>query len=279
LEKRDRPTSSDPASGDAERPRGLLNPDLGGHVHEAPNLPPSSDLVFCIRSFWAVRWDLRGRDPYHPQVVAYPAVNMVLERGNSRVVGPLRRRFIGRLEGAGQILGITFHPGAFFPFLGRPVADLTDKMIQLGSLFAIDVARLEETVLAPHDDRACIERAESFLRERLPPRDDQADHARAIVERVAADSDLTTVDAVAGAFQINKRALQRLFSRYVGIGPKGVIQIFRLQEAVARLQSDDPPSIADLAAELGYYDQAHFVSAFKAVAGKAPSAYVRSLRR
>jgi AraC-like DNA-binding protein len=70
----------------------------------------------------------------------------------------------------------------------------------------------------------------------------------------------------------SKRTLQRLFREYVGVSPKWVLQRVRLHEAAERMaggEGDWPR----LALELGFFDQAHFIKAFKAVIGLTPGDY------
>ena len=46
-----------------------------------------------------------------------------------------------------------------------------------------------------------------------------------------------------------------------------------MQEAAAALAAPDAPSLADLAAELGFADQAHLTREFRAVIGETPRRY------
>ena len=68
----------------------------------------------------------------------------------------------------------------------------------------------------------------------------------------------------------SKRTLQRLFREYVGVTPKWVLQRVRLHEAADRM-ADGEQDWPRLALELGYFDQAHFIKAFKAVIGLSPA--------
>jgi AraC-like DNA-binding protein len=77
---------------------------------------------------------------------------------------------------------------------------------------------------------------------------------------------------------MNKRTLQRLFAKYVGVSPKWVIQRYRLHEAAEQLAAGSSIGQAALAADLGYSDQAHFVRDFKSVVGMTPLAYARQAR-
>ena len=75
--------------------------------------------------------------------------------------------------------------------------------------------------------------------------------------------------------RMSRRTLQRLFSEYIGVGPKWVIRRFRLHEAAGRIDAGGAVDWARLALELGYSDQTHFIKDFKAIVGQTPTAYVR----
>lgn len=54
-------------------------------------------------------------------------------------------------------------------------------------------------------------------------------------------------------------------------------QRYRLHEAAERLADEPGADLADLASELGYADQAHFVRDFKRPIGHPPGAYARRI--
>jgi len=90
---------------------------------------------------------------------------------------------------------------------------------------------------------------------------------------------LETVDQIEPEFHAGSRQLQRIFSEYVGIGPKWVIQRYRLLDAADRVASGKVVDWASLALDLGFADQAHFIRDFKKLVGCAPAAYARKLER
>ena len=51
-----------------------------------------------------------------------------------------------------------------------------------------------------------------------------------------------------------------------------------LERAKALLERDDPPALARLAFECGYYDQSHLGNEFRRIAGTTPAAYAASRR-
>jgi AraC-like DNA-binding protein len=103
-------------------------------------------------------------------------------------------------------------------------------------------------------------------------------HVAQIVHAVAGDRTILRVDDIVALYGLNKRTLQRLFAKYVGVSPKWVIQRYRLHEAAARLAGSPDVSHAALASDLGYSDQAHFVRDFKKIVGMSPAAYGRGMR-
>ena len=66
---------------------------------------------------------------------------------------------------------------------------------------------------------------------------------------------------------MSTRSLQRLFAAYVGLSPKAVLARYRLQDAAASIDAGEVTDLAGLAAELGWFDQAHFSRDFRAVVG------------
>jgi AraC-like DNA-binding protein len=175
------------------------------------------------------------------------------------------------------VFGIKFLPGAFYPFLKLPVSRITDKVIGIREVFDVDAEALEDSIMSQEEDRPMIELAEGFLRKRLPDRDENVIEVRRIVDRIMADRGITRVDHIVERLGLNKRALQRLFSQYVGVSPKWVIKRYRLHEASEQLASGDAVDLSKMAVDLGYFDQSHFIKDFKSIVGKSPAEYAKSL--
>ena len=109
----------------------------------------------------------------------------------------------------------------------------------------------------------------------LPPAPADAPLLRSLVGAAMHDRSLTTVEALRARGGLHLRELQRWFRDAVGVSPKWVIQRYRLHEALLALEQGQA-TVAQLAADLGYADQAHFARDFRRVVGVAPSAYAAS---
>jgi AraC-like DNA-binding protein len=257
-------------------PRGILESVPGGGLFRHERIGPATDLEHVVQHFWTVSWDLTGHGPAIRETLPHPVVHMVIGRNVSRVAGIAGGRFTRVLSGAGRVFGVKFRPGGFQPFAGGSVSRLTGREVPLAQVFGPAGTRLGRAVLAAGDDTpARIALAEAFLRERLPPPDPNVLLAGRIVDHAERDRQVVRVEDLAEWSGLSTRALQRLFSRYVGVGPKWVIRRYRLHEALEVLAAGGPADWPKVALSLGYFDQAHFINDFKALVGRTPAGYAR----
>lgn len=264
----------------AGKPRGVLHPQLAQGRFQHERQLPSAPLTELVEHYWFVRWDLRGVPPQQQATLPHPNVHLVVEHGDAQVYGVHTDRFERRLEGLDFAFGVKFKAAGFQPFLRAPVATLANRAMPAHAIFG-DEARTLVRRIAPDDGAddmaAMCAVANDFLLARLPPPDPDVARANALVAAIAADLGMTSVERLMATAAMDKRAVQRLFQKYVGIGPKWVIKRYRLHEAIAQMQDGAAVSWTTLAQELGYYDQAHFGRDFRALVGQSPSEYARML--
>jgi AraC-like DNA-binding protein len=261
----------------ADPPRGVLKGDAPSRPFRHERYHPSPDLAPYVEHFWTVEWDLRGQPPYRAETLPHPSVHMIFEPRGSRIRGPATAKFSRLLRGKGGVFAVKFTPAGFHPFARVPVSKFTDSVVALRTVFGANALALDRAVRAERAEAARIEIVEAFLRRRLREPDADVQRVSGIVYQTAGDRTLVKVDDLVKRFATNKRTLQRLFIKYVGVSPKWVIQRYRLHEAAARL-AGGPVDHAALAAELGYSDQAHFARDFKVIVGMPPAAYARAAR-
>lgn len=254
---------------DAAPPRGVLSRAPEGAI-EHRRVQLRGPLAERIAHGWWVRWTLER--PFVAQTLSHPTVHLVFEPpGPARVVGVPRRRFERRLVGEGFVFGLKFRPAAFSEIVDD-VSELTNQRVEARTVLR-DLARLERDIAKSGSIEDCLEAVEARLR--LPPLTFEAKAVRDLVERLERDRSFIRVEQVADALGVDVRTLQRLFRRHVGVSPKWVLSRYRLHEAAASLDRTPRPSLATLAMELGYADQAHFTRDFTRVIGEPPRAWAR----
>jgi len=268
--------------------RGLLHP---AETEQTANLrrdaPVADRLQPFVERYWSVSWDLTGRQPFRSEVLSHPSVNVSVESGTHPRFGfalpavlvhaVVTRRFTVDLVGAGRTIAVKFRPGGFAAFTG--VLPARNTVAPLRSEFALEPTVLLRDVLAEGDHDAAAAVLDAAL-EVLAPEPSRAYlDLLELLDRMAADRSLVRVDQVAALGAMSVRSLQRLFAGYVGVSPKAALARYRLQDAAAVIDAGAFGDLAELAASLGWFDQAHFSRDFRAVVGTTPSAYLQRARQ
>jgi AraC-like DNA-binding protein len=263
--------------------RGVLRPALAAERFTLARHEPSAPLAPFVDLYWIVRWDLRGQPDYEQTILPHPNVNLAFEESGAGIFGVDRKLFSRRLAGQGKALGIRFRPGGFRPFWGAPVSQLTDRVVPATQLFGPAAEQTRKLIMsadaAPDADAVAradaemVAHAEALLLAVLPDPDPAVAQAATLVALIVGDPALRRVDQLAAASGLTVRGLQRLFAEYVGVSPKWVMRRARLHEAAQRADSGVPVDWAELAADLGYADQAHLTRDFTATLGVPPTRY------
>jgi AraC-like DNA-binding protein len=257
-----------------DKVRGVLWPAAGGEFQHG-RVAASEPLRSVVQHFWSVRWDLRGAKPFVPETLPHPNVHLVFEAEGARIAGVHTGRFTTQLNDSGWVFGVKFRPGAFRPYFGRSVASLRNRSVRIDEVFGAEGAALAREVSDLSGDAEKAAAVERFLKARKAPSDPNVERVGNIVDEIAESREIVAVEQVVERWPCGKRALQQLFSSYVGVGPKWVINRYRLHEAVERLQAGAQINFTELAMELGYFDQAHFIRDFRKLVGCTPAAFAR----
>jgi AraC-like DNA-binding protein len=259
-----------------EVPKGLLDRRHSEAKFELRRYDPgNSTMAEIVSHYWVVAWDLTGQPAYESESLPYPNVHMVFQRGSSGIFGVPRGKFVRRLTGKDRAFGISFRPGGFHALVQTPVHRFTNRRTLIVDVFGGAGQELEEAMLRTEDDLERIGVAEGFFHARAVRIEPAGEFACHVVDRIAGDRNMLKVEDVARAEGVSRRKLERVFREYVGVGPKWVVQRFRLFEAAESLARDPDASPADLAQQLGYTDQAHFSRDFKMMVGCSPGDYAR----
>lgn len=267
--------------GEARARAGILHPSRAVERIDVGRVGPSPVISGFVDYIWSVVWNCP--EPHVQEVVPRPVIHLTAEVHDGRprllVNGVMRKRFERRLTGQGRTVAAAFRPGGFRPFLGSGVRDLTDRIVPVGEVTGfpargVDDAEVAARLLDPSVDTATAAHIlDRWLVERCPPPDPVASEIARLVELAEADPSITRADHLAALSGVGLRTLQRQFTEYVGVGPKWVVQRFRLLDVAAAAHAGGPVDWAALAAELGYSDQSHLIRAFTALVGRPPASY------
>jgi AraC-like DNA-binding protein len=189
------------------------------------------------------------------------------------ITGVATRRFDVDVRGWGRVVGVRFRPGGLAALSGHPAAAWTDRTVPAVDALPVDLcARLADPDLAASPDEWGAV-AEAGLLAMPAAADPRYDEVLDIVDDMLADRSLLTATEVAARHGVTLRTLQRLFTHYIGVGPKWVLARYRMHDVVTELDEGYAGTLTDLAHRYGWYDQAHFTGDFTALVGVTPGQY------
>jgi AraC-like DNA-binding protein len=182
-----------------------------------------------------------------------------------------------RLEAAGPVdcIGVRLQPAAGAAFFPGTVARLRDRVVDLAALdprfsraFAATARRF-----APGEEAPLW----TLLARRVAGRAVDT-RVAAAVARVESSAGRTRVDALAREASLSTRGFQNRFRAAVGLTPKEFARLTRLQATLRALDGSDA-SIAAVAADGGFADQAHVTRELRRATGHTPAKLRDELRR
>jgi AraC-like DNA-binding protein len=267
----------DPEAGPA---RGVFRRGLKAGTMRHVRRRPAADLASWISHYWIIRWDLRGSPPYVAENLPHPNVHLIFEDGSATIAGVQTHKFSRLIEGEGRVFGVKFRPGGFRPFYESPISTLADRRVPARRVFGKDLSALEHIVSSSSStEHEKVNATNAFFLARLPEPDPVASLAGELVDLVLQEPDIRTVADLSRRAGMGQRSLQRVFGEYVGASPKWVIRRYRLHELIETFNAGDTPDWAQLALDLGYFDQAHLINDFKSMVGYSPTAYRKLISR
>lgn len=245
-------------------------------------IAPPGDLAPYVDRLW-LRTTVRGEAGRVHRVLPDGCVDVIVhaDRGSAELVGTMTRA-LKVAGGPAQMVAVRFKPGTAAAVARCSLAELTDREADVAELgiaggLVDRVCDPQRRAAAPPlspkiplaaADHARITALVAWLREQLagaPPPDPRVARAVALLS-----SGEARVDEVAGMLGVTRQHLARSFRREVGITPKQLARIARMQRFAAALRRGG--DLARLAAELGYFDQSHLSHELRDLVGLTPAA-------
>ncbi|WP_104525433.1 helix-turn-helix transcriptional regulator [Blastococcus atacamensis] len=255
----------------------LRTPDDASHVMY--RYPAPVEFEGFLQRFWIPVWSVPPGQEAAQRVLQYPVSLVVVAPDYARFYGVVSGLSTTTLTGSGWAVGVMCAPAAGALIAGGPMSDHTDRHVDvaevLGGAGETLTLRVRSAMAAdPHAvdaHEAAMVAVADALRPFLPV-DDDGLLVNDVVAFVEGDREVTRVAQICERFGLSERALQRLVHRRLGLTPKWLIQRRRLQEAAERLRTG-PAGLGEVAALLGYADQAHFTRDFARVTAMTPGQF------
>lgn len=182
-------------------------------------------------------------------------------------------------------IGVRFRPGGAYPFLGIPLSEFSEHVVDIELLWgasAIETLR-QRLHEASSPAAQCLVLVQTLLEK--AGKNLQMNSTVDIALRYILGAEEPSIRDIATTIGISHKHLLRQFDKYVGLTPKALSRIQRFQRSLQLLkrsadaQFTNPTayrSLTEIAYESSYYDQSHFVHEFEAFTCMKPTEYIQN---
>lgn len=251
-------------------------------IHERPAPEPLKEYVRCIRVI--------GVEPTAPEPRAArmlpcgcPELFIHASDANPRCVlhGQMSRAPVpgsspgrtGQAHPHGtEAVTFRFLPDGAAALFGLRMDAMTDRRASLAEICGRTGRQFEERSDHWRTMEERIAAGTEFLLARKP-RSAPDPLVRDLVQRIEECRGQVALAALKRSFAISARQLERRFTLAVGLTPKLFARIMRLSWFAEHAERCADRTLADIAREVGYFDQAHLNHDFKALMGVSPREY------
>jgi AraC-like DNA-binding protein len=170
-----------------------------------------------------------------------------------------------------KTIGIRFKPYGLYACLGLSCDELTEKTVSLNDLSiprlnncwkllknALDEVEIKNVLLSIFEIRYNIDSSVCDA-----------------VEKILKSKGNLSVKELVKNYGISQRSLELKFQKFIGLTPKELLKIYRLNNFLVRFSSHPSEKLTSLAYEIGYYDQAHLNHDFLNTTGLAPKTFMK----
>lgn len=189
------------------------------------------------------------------------------------ITGSHTASYVSDIAADEPVIAIHFRPGGAFPFFGIPLSELENTSVGLDQVWGRDGLELHERLIDASSAAARFGIVERFLLSRpwsSVNRDPCVGAAMTAIE----NNPSVRMAEIRDLVGMSTKRLIAAFRAEIGLSPKAFARIRRLQAAL-RLLNAGSIGGARIAADVGYFDQAHFVREFRSFTGMTPTQYAQ----
>jgi AraC-like DNA-binding protein len=170
-----------------------------------------------------------------------------------------------------RMLVVQFTCNGLFRLLQQPLpAVAAAPLLPVTAVWGAAGQQLAESICEAGTQAAQAALLDEFLLAQLPACPPPGYLVQAAVQYIRSREGQVNVAAVCDHLGVNYKWLERNFRNQLGITPKTYIDTTRFLHAYFSMEQPRQ-NLTSVALQHGYYDQAHFIKAFKKHTGKVPS--------
>jgi hypothetical protein len=251
---------------------------------------PHPDLSPFVKCYWILEVPADGESE-RQRILPDGCIEMIVVLGDdvkrytsgddfiiqprAMVLGQITEPFFVEPTGQVNSFAVRFYPYGFTSFVNVPLVNLANKETPIEELFEEEKIKVVvQEIENAADTNQRIEIIEAFLLGVLKSETTIDYIVKTTVDVLLASGGSTPIKAILTDDLSKRRQLERNFLKQVGMSPKQLGKVVRLQTALKMLLTNQSGSLTQIAYESEYYDQAHFSKDFREFTGINPKEFL-----
>jgi len=219
----------------------------------------------CIEMFFILGDDVKR----------YTSEDKFIIQPREMVLGQTTKPFYIEPTGYVNSFAVRFYPYGFASFVSTPIKKLANKETPLALLFGEKSSKeLAQKIIQAADTQKRIEIIEGFLLDRLSDKATIDNIVKTTIDTIFLTKGSASINTILKDDLSKRRQLERKFLKQIGMSPKQLGKVIRLQTALKMLLNRQSENLTAIAYESEYYDQAHFTKDFKEFTGTTPKDFM-----
>lgn len=252
--------------------------------------PPHPDLKSAVKFFWTL--EIPAQPDVQRQLILpdgcidiifilgddvkrYTSGDDFIIQPREMVLGQITEPFYVEPTGSVNSFAARFYPYGFANFVEIPINQLANKETPLHILFGEQASKtLANQVNQATDTAQRIKILENFLIDKLNESSTIDNIVKKTVDTLLETKGTSSINKILGDELSKRRQLERNFAKQIGISPKQLGKMIRLQATLKLLLNQQGENLTEIGYESDYYDQAHFIKDFKEFTGTTPKDFL-----
>lgn len=251
---------------------------------------PNIDLESLISCYWTLEVPAES-DAQRQRIIPDGTIEMAFILGDdikrytsgdefiiqprAMVLGQTIEPFYIEPTGYVNTFAIRFYPYGFANFVSIPIKNLANKETPIHLLFGEKTAKeLEQKIIEATNSNERIEIIENFLLDKLNEKTTIDNIVKTTIDALLATNGSASISTILKEDLSKRRQLERNFKNQIGVSPKQLGKVIRLQTALKMLLNKKTENLTDIAYKSEYFDQAHFIKDFKEFTGINPKEFL-----
>lgn len=252
---------------------------------------PHPHLESLIKCYWTLEVPAQG--DYQKQLIIpdgciemifilgddvkrYTSKNKFIIQPREMVLGQITGPFFIEPTGYVNSFAVRFYPYGFANFVSMPIRKLANKETPLKLLFGKKASQeLGQKIKQTTSTKKRIKIVEAFLLNKLKEKTTIDNIVKTTIDTMLLTKGSAPINSILKNDLSKRRQIERKFFEKVGISPKKLSKVIRLQAVLKMLLNKQSENLTKLAYDNEYYDQAHFTKDFKEFTGTTPKEFLQ----